>query len=63
MNINLQIRYSTTSDHWLCFKHAVQAAINGEDVKTEIGDFSDSMGRIWCEKCAEERKLNTHKEE
>lgn len=56
MYMNLQVRYSTDKDSWLCFKHAVQAAMNGEMVETDIDDYSSShyMGRTWCEKCAEE---------
>lgn len=55
MHMNLQVRYSTDKDSWLCFKHAVQAAMNGEDVKTEIDDFSGGyMGRTWCQQCTDE---------
>ena len=36
--MTLIIEYSSATYSWLCFRHAVQEAMRGEDVKTEIVD-------------------------
>lgn len=36
--MNLRIKYSSSTYSWLCFRHAVQEAMRGDDVKTEIVD-------------------------
>lgn len=61
MELNLSARYTldTIEDGKiiLCFKHAVQAAIKGEDVELEVDDF-DAPGDVrstHCRACYKER--------
>lgn len=56
MKINVEIRYRTFEYPWLCFRHAVQEAMRGIEVATEIDDFSgdDYHGRITCGLCDSE---------
>ncbi len=44
MNINLRLRLYTDKLSWLCFKHAVEAANRGEEVKTDIDEFGEYYG-------------------
>lgn len=44
MNINLQVRLHTEDESWLCFHHAVSAAIDGKNVLTEVDDFGEYYG-------------------
>lgn len=52
MNLNLQIRFYTKDHSWLCFKHAVQSAIEGQDVKTEVDEFRTEF--FACDLCNNE---------
>lgn len=58
--MNLQVKYRTDSTRqypeWLCFKHAVVAALNGEDIVTEIDDFESEydMRDTECSDCKRE---------
>lgn len=56
MDIQVQIRFFTENNSWLCFRHAVVTAYRGGDVKTEIDDFSSEyyMGPTTCDYCDEE---------
>lgn len=56
MNINLQIRFSTKEYVCLCFTHAVQEAMKGVKVETEIDDFGSNgndMRQTYCQVCSE----------
>jgi hypothetical protein len=63
MDINLKIKFSTDTERWLCFRHAVQAALRGEDVKTEIDDFDSEYycGSTWCAPCSDEAQATSKK--
>jgi hypothetical protein len=51
MNINFQIRYSLNkNDSTLCFRHAVHAALAGNDIKTEVEDF-ENIAHTTCHLC------------
>lgn len=58
MNFNLQTRYYTEEHSWLCFRHAVQEAVKGKDVKTELDDYSSEyyLGPLDCLLCDMENK-------
>lgn len=58
MNLNLQVRYSTEGDSWLCFRHAVEVATQGVEVETTIDDFGSEyyMGTTSCTRCAKEEE-------
>lgn len=51
--IRLQIKYSSSTYSWLCFRHAVQEAMRSEDVKSEIGDWypASHSGQLMCDLC------------
>lgn len=57
MNIRLQVRYSSQNDSWMCFRHAVKAALEGADVEMDIDDYGDEhyLGRTTCLECENER--------
>jgi len=59
MNINLQVRFYTEDYSWLCFRHAVQEASKGKDVKTEIDEYDVEYygGPTFCLLCSQEIKL------
>ena len=53
--MKIEIRFCSTKYSWLCFKHAVKEAMAGEEIETDIDDFSgDYMGSTFCDKCSEE---------
>ena len=60
MKVILQIKYSSSTYLYLCFRHAVQEAMRGEDIETEIVDsgyletMTDSCHL--CEMSEEERE-------
>lgn len=58
MELNIRIRYSTESASWLCFRHAVQRAMKGEDVSTDVNNYDSEhyMGRTSCVDCEEEEE-------
>lgn len=55
MEFDIRIRFYTKDRSWLCFRHAVQRAQWGEDVKTEIDDFGSEyyLGTTSCVDCSE----------
>jgi hypothetical protein len=57
MNINVDIKF-TNGRQWFCFKHAVQRAIQNEDIQTEIDDFGSEydMRDTSCADCSLLRK-------
>lgn len=58
MDIKMQVRYSSENDPWMCFRHAVQAAMDGANVETTIDDYGSEyyLGRTSCELCYQENK-------
>lgn len=54
MNLHLGLRFYTSEHSWLCFHHAVKETIRGEDVHTDIDDYSDERytGPTYCVICA-----------
>lgn len=56
MEVNAQIRFYTDDDSWLCFRHATQVAMSGQDVKVEVDNYADDyyMGRTHCKRCSRE---------
>lgn len=56
MDIQLQVRYSSRNDPWMCFRHAMKAAMAGTDVETQIDDYRSEyyMGRTHCQECENE---------
>ena len=52
MQLNFQVRY-VVNNETLCFRHSVLAAINGEEVETEVDDFDDehNMVSLRCVTC------------
>lgn len=61
--MEIQIKFSSKTYSWLCFRHAVQEAMRGEDIKPEIDDWSSNyyMGTTFCILCSSE--LNESKED
>ena len=56
MQINLQVRFTLETNKGqitLCFKHAVQAAVRGDDVQQEIDDFGSTgeTRTLHCRHC------------
>ena len=58
MNIDIKVKFSSRAEEALCFRHAVQVALEGKDVIVEAGDFNSDyyMGTIYCVRCNKERK-------
>ena len=55
--MKLQIKYSSSSYSWLCFRHAVQEAVRSEKIKSEIidQDSDDYFEEGYCNLCAMEK--------
>ena len=53
IEVNIKIRYSSKDHSWLCFKHAVQLAMQGEDIDVDIDDYNSEyyMGSTSCDLC------------
>lgn len=54
MNINLQVIYSLKGNgSTLCFRHAVHAALAGQDIETQVDDFGGEgdMRSTSCHMC------------
>lgn len=52
MSVTLHIKYSTKTYRWLCFKHATQEAMRGDDVEAEIVDaYYVDMSAGSCNLC------------
>ena len=51
--LRLQTKYSSPAYSWLCFRHAVQEAMRGEHVRSEIGDWhpKSHSGQLACDLC------------
>ena len=58
MNIDLKVRYYTDKHDWLCFTHAVRAAVSGVKVETDIDDFGSEyyLGTTRCVQCDFEKE-------
>jgi len=56
MNLNLSVRYVSKEHKCLCFTHAVQEAMKGKRIETEIDEFGRSgndMRQTWCQICSD----------
>ena len=55
MDLRLEIKFYTDKYSWLCFRHAVEEVLKGEDVKTEIDNYRDEnyLGTVNCIRCSE----------
>ena len=53
MEVNVEVRLSTSDKRWLCFRHAVLAAMAGEEVEMSVDDYSSEYycGPTYCEMC------------
>lgn len=53
MNVNVDIKFSTEIEPWLCFRHAVLGAMKGFHVLVEADDFLNEyhMGPTACTVC------------
>ena len=56
MHLNMKIKFTSESSRWLCFKHAVKHAQEGEDIEIELGDYDSEyyMGTTVCTDCSGE---------
>jgi hypothetical protein len=54
MNSNPELHLSSNRYKCLCFTHAVQEAMNGREVHSNIDDFSDDRNtrQTWCQVCS-----------
>jgi len=54
LSLDFQIEYSTDKREGnLCFTHAVQRAIKGEFVTTEVDDYDKFISHTSCVDCAD----------
>jgi len=56
MEVRMQVRYRTDTASWLCFRHAVKRSMLGEEIATDVDDYSSDyyMGRTTCADCDDE---------
>lgn len=56
MEFNLQVKFSTDTDEWLCFRHAVEAVLKGDRVQVEIDNYDseNDLRRNYCMRCVED---------
>jgi len=58
MELKLKVRFSTVNEPWLCFRHAIKAALTGQEVRIDVDDFGSEhyLGTTVCRECEEEAR-------